>query len=152
MRHLLIFLSAAAAMLFSATDIHAGTHSIGVVEPYRETHDSKQAAFSVTVCVNYAGRAIRNSTQFFSINSEPGFIIRGSAGTGDGSDGKWATQSLNISTRHEGIYVRFSDSAGQGGVKHRDLQKKIHLPWTRTEYEEVDGLYTMTVAVNWINQ
>ena len=139
-------------MLLSARDIHAGTHSIGVVEPYRETHDSKQAAFSVTVCVNYAGRAIRNSTQFFSINSEPGFIIRGSAGTGDGSDGKWVTQSLNISTRHEGIYVRFSDSAGQGGVKHRDLQKKIHLPWTRTEYEEVDGLYTMTVAVNWINQ
>ena len=149
MRLSLVLFAGAVSLLFSLTNGHAEYHSIGVIEPYKETRDPKKAAFSVSVQVNYDGREIRNSTIYFSVNREPGFGVTGGVGTGDGSDGKWVTQSLIISTRDDGIYVRFSDSAGQGGVTHRDLKKRLHLPWTQTEYEEVEGLYSMLVKVKW---
>ena len=149
MRYSPIIVAAAVLLLSFLTEGHAGVRSLGAIEPYRETHDQKQAAFSVTVCVKYDGREIRTSTRYFSVNREPGVIISGEGGTGDGSDGRWVSQSLNISTRDDGIHVRFTDSAGQMGTTHRELQKRLCLPWTQTLYEDVDGQYILSVAVNW---
>jgi len=152
MCHFSAIVAAAVSMLFSLTDGHAGFHSLDVFQPYIETHDQKNAAFSVELYVNYNGKEIRKSKMYFSPNTEPGFKLLGEFGSGDGSNGRWVSQSLNISTRDDGIYVRFSDSAGQMGTTHRKIQKRLCLPWTQTLYEEVDGLYSMTVTVKWKNK
>jgi len=120
-----------------------------VFQPYIKTHDQKHAAFSVELCVNYDGKEIRKSTMYFSPNTEPEFKLLTEFASGDGSGGKWRNQSLNISTRDDGIHVRFSDSAGQTGTTQRKIQKLLRLPWTQTSYREDDGLYSMTLTVNW---